>query len=282
MSISSLYNYLTRIEKDIADIQKKISEESRREVDKQKQIDFVNRSITRSTPVSSVQRKQSQIRGYQNELLNLQKKKADLFKKQQDLSQNQSRKRQEIAKEEQRERERINREQEAFQGKMLHEINSHRNILAQLKIETKEVIQPPDFISKKYDFFISHATEDKEDIVRPLALKLQEKGKEVWLDELIMIVGDSLRRKIDEGLKNSRFGIVVLSTNFFKKNWTQHELDGLVAREMNGIKVILPIWHKVTKDEVLNYSPSMADKLALNSSIQSLDEIVEELLKVLS
>lgn len=132
---------------------------------------------------------------------------------------------------------------------------------------------------KQYDFFISHATEDK-DFVRPLTVKLQEAGKSVWVDELVLTVGDSLRRKIDEGLKSSKYGIVILSTDFFKKNWTQHELDGLVAREMNGIKVILPIWHKVSKDEVFSYSPTLSDKLALNSAIQTLDDIVQQLLKV--
>jgi len=154
---------------------------------------------------------------------------------------------------------------------MQNQINSHKNILSQLK--RSDNVQRTEYIanSKNYDFFISHATEDKETFVSSLAEKLKEKGKEVWYDDFTLIVGDSLRRKIDEGLKNSRFGIVVLSTNFFNKNWPQYELDGLVAREMNGIKVILPIWHKVSKDEVMSYSPTLADKVALNNSILSLD-----------
>ena len=70
-------------------------------------------------------------------------------------------------------------------------------------------------------------------------------------------VGDSLRRSIDRGLANSKYGVVVLSSAFFAKNWPQYELDGMVAREMNGVKVVLPIWHKVSKDEVLSYSPTL-------------------------
>ena len=46
---------------------------------------------------------------------------------------------------------------------------------------------------------------------------------------------------------------------------------------MNGIKVILPIWHKVSKDEVISYSPTLADKVALNTSLMSISEIAEEL-----
>jgi hypothetical protein len=137
------------------------------------------------------------------------------------------------------------------------------------------------YSSKKFDFFISHASEDKDSFVRPLADKLTEKGIDVWYDEFQLKIGDSLRRSIDQGLINSKFAIVVLSASFFKKNWTQYELDGLVTKEMNGVKVILPIWHKVSKDEVVSYSPSLADKMALNSSLMSLDEITKELIDLI-
>lgn len=116
--------------------------------------------------------------------------------------------------------------------------------------------------TKEYDFFISHATEDKESFVRPLAELLIKNGHKVWYDEFQLKVGDSLRKKIDEGLKFSKYGIAVLSRDFFKKNWPEYELNGLVAREMNGVKVILPIWHNVTRDEVLSFSPTLADKVA--------------------
>ncbi|HKC62853.1 MAG TPA: toll/interleukin-1 receptor domain-containing protein, partial [Pyrinomonadaceae bacterium] len=126
--------------------------------------------------------------------------------------------------------------------------------------------QPPASSSRadptQYDAFISHAAEDKKDLVRPLAKRLRELGFSIWYDEFELKVGDSLRRSIDRGLANSRFGIVVLSIAFFSKNWPQYELDGLVTKELSGGKVILPLWHKVSKDEVVSYSPSLADKLA--------------------
>ena len=83
-------------------------------------------------------------------------------------------------------------------------------------------------------------------------------------------------------MSSSRYGIVVLSESFFSKNWPQYELNGLVAREMHGGKVILPIWHKVSKDEVLKFSPTLSDKVALNTSIYSVAEIAEKLAEVLS
>lgn len=132
----------------------------------------------------------------------------------------------------------------------------------------------------KYDAFISQASEDK-DFVSPLAESLEKAGLRIWYDEFEIKVGDSLRRSIDRGLSNSRFGIVIFSSAFFKKNWPQYELDGLVSKEMHGAKVILPIWHKISKDEVEAYSPTLADKFALNSSILSLKEIVSRLTQVL-
>ena len=130
---------------------------------------------------------------------------------------------------------------------------------------------------KEYDVFISHASEDKDAVVRPLAMALQEKGVRVWYDEFEMRIGDSLRRKIDQGLANSRFGIVVISRSFIKKGWTNYELDGLMTKAISGHQVLLPIWHDITKQEVIDYSPSLADKVARNTSQQTVQEIADEI-----
>ena len=132
-----------------------------------------------------------------------------------------------------------------------------------------------------YDVFISHAAEDKDIIVRPLANSLVEKGLKVWYDEFELRIGDSLRRKIDAGLANSRFGIVVISHQFFLKNWPQYELDGLVTREMTGEQVILPLWHQISKNEVIQYSPSLADKVARNTADFTVEEIAQEIADVI-
>ena len=132
-----------------------------------------------------------------------------------------------------------------------------------------------------YDVFISHAAEDKDAVVRQLANNLVSLGLKVWYDEFTLRIGDSLRRKIDAGLARSRFGVVVISPAFLTKNWPQYELDGLVTREMTGEQVILPLWHQVTKDEVISYSPSLADKLARNTSDFAIEEIAEEIADVI-
>jgi hypothetical protein len=129
--------------------------------------------------------------------------------------------------------------------------------------------------------FICHASEDKTALVRPLARILTRFGYDVWFDEFDLKVGDSLRRSIDKGLANSRYGIVVLSEAFFDKNWPQYELDGLLAREVQGKKVILPIWHGVTRKQVLRYSSSLADKVAVATAGKTVRQVARELAKTL-
>ncbi len=129
-----------------------------------------------------------------------------------------------------------------------------------------------------YDAFIAHATEDKEEIVRALSEELTELGFKIWYDETELKLGDSLRESIDHGLKKSRFGIVVLSPNFFSKDWPKYELNSLVAREMQEGKVLIPIHYKVSLKEVLNYSPSLADRFALRiDNNANLKKVAEEI-----
>ena len=130
------------------------------------------------------------------------------------------------------------------------------------------------------DLFISHASEDKEDFVRPLANALIAEGLQVWFDESELHIGDSLRQKIDEGLRRSHFGLVVFSPTFFQKHWTQYEMDGLIARQTAGERVILPIWHRLTRGEIAQQSPSLTDIISLSSSSHSIEQIAREVAEV--
>ena len=131
-----------------------------------------------------------------------------------------------------------------------------------------------------YDLFICYASEDKKSFVLPLAKALRDEHVEVWFDDFSLKLGDSIRRSIDEGLTQSRFGIVVLSPAFFEKNWPQYELDGLTEIEMKGRdKVLLPIWHGVGHNEVFSYSPALANRKAIPST-KGLRKVVKEILKV--
>ncbi|MEO0685717.1 MAG: toll/interleukin-1 receptor domain-containing protein, partial [Cyanobacteria bacterium J06649_11] len=133
-----------------------------------------------------------------------------------------------------------------------------------------------------FDVFISHASEDKDDFVRELAEKLHLRRIEVWYDEHSLKIGDSLRQSIDLGLSKSRFGIVVLSKDFFNKDWTNWELDGLLQRQLNSKNnLILPIWHNIEKEDILAYSPSLADKVAIKSNI-GIEKVIDRIEKIIN
>lgn len=280
MNSSYYQSQINRIEKDIADLQKKIADENKKENDKVKQIDSINKSINKSTSLSALQSKQRQIQGYQNDIYNCKKKIADYQNKIASKSVELSRKKQDLRKSEEGEQKKFQKDQLDFQKKLQQDIQNQKSqleFLVNQNYSSKIITNQDELEPKEFDFFISHASEDKDDIVRDLADSLKENGFEVWYDEFELKIGDSLRKKIDNGLSKSKFGIVIISPSFVKKNWTEYELNGMVAREMNGHKVILPIWHKISKDEVLKFSPTLADKMALNTSIHTIQDIINSL-----
>lgn len=135
---------------------------------------------------------------------------------------------------------------------------------------------------KDYDFFISHASEDKDALARPLSEALIALGHSVWFDEIALEIGDSLRERINKGLANSTFGVVILSPDFFRKRWPKKELNGMFSLEgSRNEKVILPIWHNISKDEIAQHDPIISDQLALNSAENSIGDIANNLSSLL-
>lgn len=159
--------------------------------------------------------------------------------------------------------------------------SADENILSRVQVRDSPK-EPDDHIlgGQTWDVFISHASEDKSTVARPLRNALTDLGVTVWLDEAQMRIGHSLRRNIDEGIRSSRFGVVVLSQAFFAKGWTNHELDGLVTRTVAGEQSLLPIWHNLSAEQVRAYSPSLADKVALSTGDESIDDIARQIANV--
>jgi hypothetical protein len=130
----------------------------------------------------------------------------------------------------------------------------------------------------EWDVFISHASEDKDAFVQPLAYALVEEGVRVWYDDFMIDIGDSLTEGIDEGLKKSRYGIVVLSKSYFVKPWSKRELEGLWARDLMEKTVILPVWLGVDRNDVLAFSPTLANRRAFNAN-DGIANVVTDLLR---
>jgi hypothetical protein len=147
-------------------------------------------------------------------------------------------------------------------------VDQEAGIATQAKTQTKE-----------YDVFVSHASEDKVELVRPLADELTRLGLRVWLDEKELTIGDSIRRTIEKGLSSSRYGIVVISPYFLSKYMPQKELDALISLESEeGRKLILPIWHNVDRSQIKEACPLLLDTWAARSS-DGIKSVAKEVLK---
>lgn len=135
-------------------------------------------------------------------------------------------------------------------------------------------------MEKKWDVFISYASEDRS-IAERLALAFTHYHVRTWYDEFELLVGNSLTESINKGLVNSKFGIIILSKNFINKPWPEYELKSLMMRQIEDKHVILPIWHNVTKEEMMQYSPFICDIKALDTSVDSSSKIVLNLIKTI-
>jgi hypothetical protein len=146
--------------------------------------------------------------------------------------------------------------------------------LGALSLGYYAIVHDREYAAKRASFmkpmaFISHDSKDKDDLVRALAKELMGQMVPVWYDEFSLKVGDSLRASIERGLKEAHRCIVILSPAFLANGgWGKAEFDSIFTREILEQKnVILPVWHNVTKQEVYEYSPRLADKVALHSSM---------------
>lgn len=277
MSIESIGRQIASVDREINTIEKSIHQIDANISRKSKEANNILAKISKEKDLKRIITYQKELTKKNEEISKLEKDKsaktkllADKQKKKLDFQSK-------LLKEEQKERDKAKKEQKemlSLQQQITREMEKQK----MESLHSFDVLKPQPIAEQvKYDVFVSHASEDKEDFVRDFVKYLQQYGLKVWYDEFTLRVGDRLRHSIDNGLKNSRYGIVVLSEAFFNKEWTQRELDGLFLREVNGEKVILPIWHKISKNEVMNFSPLIADMLAFNTASFTIEEIAKEI-----
>ncbi len=126
----------------------------------------------------------------------------------------------------------------------------------------------------EYDVFLSHANKDKDEIVDELYLSLEKLGIQIFYDKKSLEWGDKWKDRILNGTKKAEFAIIVISENFFDREWTEKELNEFLNRQnQNGQKLILPIVHNITNDDLRRKYPAVADIQAINSKDYSSDEI---------
>lgn len=265
---SSINLRIKRLQREINQLKSKKSKAYKDEIDATKKINRALQRISRTNSTSTIHSKEREIKRENTKILKAKEKQTKLLK--------------EITRKEEQLNKAINKQNQLHQKQQFDLLKQRSNIARQENMDysASDKSYKKD---KQYDVFISHATEDKDDFVNELARALEDADINIWYDSDSIGWGRSIRQEIDKGLKNSRYGIVVLSPTFIENYWTNYELDGILKKESSiGVQVILPIWHKVTADEINRYSPSLADKYALNTAYNTIDEIVKKVKDILN
>jgi len=281
MSSAQYQSQVNTLDKEIALLEKKKSEKDKEYANLQKKISDTRKSITKNTSASTVASKMKQISGWQNDAAKKNVDSADLGKRIADKRQ----KRNDTYIKLQKAKHDEQKKQDSKNMKLL---KSYEQRIAELQKQTEQYFTPMEKGQSiqgtydEYDVFVSHAYEDKEDFVDDLVEAMRKINLKVWYDTDRLKWGDSMREKIDKGLSISKYGIVVLSPNYIaeQKYWTKTELNGLFQVETINGKTILPIWHNLTKKQVVEYSPIIADRKALTTASMTAEEIANELKKI--
>ncbi len=126
-------------------------------------------------------------------------------------------------------------------------------------VQVPETVAVDETSRHAFDLFISYASEDRS-IVEGLVKVLAGHNLKVWWDKGQITLGDRLSAKIDEGLRNSRYGVVIISAYFIAKHWPESELRSMINRSTSsGEKVILPVLLGLTHDQFAEHYPLIAD-----------------------
>lgn len=151
------------------------------------------------------------------------------------------------------------------------EQNTDNNIHGDIINSTKNI---PTQENKKYDVFISHAYKDKLEFVNDLCTEIKKLGVNVFYDTDIFSWGDKWKQKIYEGTEKSEFAIIVISDNFFGREWTEKELKEFLERQnVSGQKIILPLLYNITFDDLESKYPSLCDIQCIKASDYNNTEI---------
>ncbi|MEM7510059.1 MAG: toll/interleukin-1 receptor domain-containing protein [Bacteroidota bacterium] len=149
---------------------------------------------------------------------------------------------------------------------ILLRIKGYTNELNLIKEGMQKEENENDVPSEKRDAFLSFSLEDKLEVANPLFELLLRKGISLWYSGFELALGDSIMESVNKGLSISRYGIVILSPNYIGKAWPLSELNAMFAKQTaHNKKVILPVWHNISYEDVLHKAPLMADKFAVST-----------------
>ena len=287
MSVTQQQRNVNTLDNDIANLEKKKAVADKESAELQAKINSAQKNIARTKSDSLRNSKIRQINTWERDKSNKLKDSADISKKIADKRNKRNDAYLKLQKEQEKEQKMLKRNHdktiESLKKSYESRIDHFMNNTIPNNIHKKEKSME-NHDEEMFDVFISHAHEDKASFVDDFVKELKGLNIKAWYDNDTISWGDSMRERIDEGLKKSTFGIVILSPEYIAegKYWTKTELNGLFQLESINGKTLLPIWHGLTKKDVMNYSPLIANKKAMSTAWMMPNEIADELHKLLS
>lgn len=137
-------------------------------------------------------------------------------------------------------------------------------------------------VKNKYSVFVSHCSKDKIDYVDDLVEEIKRLGITVFYDTDVISWGDNLKEKIDMGLKTCKLAVIVISPNYFGREWTEYEIHKLLERQNEEKrKLIMPILYNTSKEELVKHYPALKDISFKYSKSQSKSKLAQDLKKEL-
>ncbi len=277
MSVTQYQRNVNSLDQEIAGLEKKKSEKDIVIATLQGKITALNKRMTGSMSPALCKNKLRQVSIWEEDVARKSKESADLSTKIADRRKKRAAAYIKLQKAQQDEQKKSEKQTMTTMKKYEERIDQLQKQLVEQMIPNP--VRNANQKDEEYDVFVSHAWEDKKEFVDELVSEMRKLGLKVWYDTDKLKWGDSMREKIDKGLSKSRYGIVVLSPEYIRedKYWTKAELNGLFQKETINGKTILPIWHNLTKQQVTEYSPLIADRKALTTALMTPAEMAAEL-----
>lgn len=167
---------------------------------------------------------------------------------------------------------------ETMDGTQYFQLIGNLELFEEMEKEDEEKVQSMNLsgqkAGKKYDVFISHANKDKSEYVDSLYGTIQKLGVNIFYDTEVLSWGDNWKQVILDGTEKSEFAIIVISENFFGREWTERELNEFLKRQnASGQKIVLPLLHNITLEKLKGQYPILGNIQVISTKDYSEEQI---------
>ena len=280
LNIEQEQRALNQLNKEIASLEQKMAILVKQEAESARRIGITQLNITKNTSPSILIEKTRQIDLYQKKIdkiltdkANINKKLADKIRRLPDTTLKLQKAEAALSKTLAKKQKQILITYE----KQIEDLENHIQVNENAVNRMDHDSNP----KEKYDVFLSYAPEDKDSFSDELSAILQYKhGLKILYQSIAISSEASIKKLVNDSIKNSKHALILLSRNYIKKYCKDCKLESLFQLQSNGGKIILPIWHDITKKEIQDFSPTMSQNLVLNTTMMTPEEISDHFISL--